>query len=273
MRSKVNIKNAKKGKTYVESLDYFNGINFFKTESYKKSILQTNFKLDMISIQIQLSDKLYLRDPQQTKLGKKIIEQGIILIDELGFERFTFKKLAEKIASTEASVYRYFENKHKFLLYLVSWYWEWVKYQIEFNTNNIDDPKKKLKITLSMLVESTLTNPAVPHVDEAILHRIVVAEGVKAYHSKDVDDENKAGLYVTYKSLCKSLSDKIQAVNPEFPYAQTLASTLLDMANNNIYYAQHLPSLTNIKLDSGNLTELKALLELFSCRLLQIESL
>jgi hypothetical protein len=124
-----------------------------------------------------------------------------------------------------------------------------------------------------MLVESTLTNPAVPHVDEAILHRIVVAEGVKAYHSKDVDDENKAGLYVTYKSLCKSLSDKIQAVNPEFAYAQTLATTLLEMSNNNIYYAQHLPSLTNIKLNNGDLSELKALLELFSCRLLQIESL
>ena len=273
MRSKVNIKNAKKGKTYVESLYYFKGFIFLKPNIIKSLSCSLIFNVDMISIQIQLSDKLYLRDPQQTKLGKKIIEQGIILIDELGFERFTFKKLAEKIASTEASVYRYFENKHKFLLYLVSWYWEWVKYQIEFNTNNIDDPKKKLKITLSMLVESTLTNPAVPHVDEAILHRIVVAEGVKAYHSKDVDDENKSGLYVTYKSLCKSLSDKIQAVNPEFPYAQTLASTLLDMANNNIYYAQHLPSLTNIKLDSGNLTELKALLELFSCRLLQIESL
>ena len=124
-----------------------------------------------------------------------------------------------------------------------------------------------------MLVESTLTNPAVPHVDEAILHRIVVSEGVKAYHSKDVDEENKAGLYVTYKSLCKSLADKILAVNPNFPYAQTLASTLLDMSNNNIYYAHHLPSLTNIKLNNENLTELIALLELFTCRLLQIESL
>jgi AcrR family transcriptional regulator len=273
LRSKVNTKNVKKGKTHVESLDYFNGINFLKPNLTKSLSCRQIFNINMISIQIQLSDKLYLRDPQQTKLGRKIIEQGIILIDELGFERFTFKKLAEKIASTEASVYRYFENKHKFLLYLVSWYWEWVKYQIEFNTINIDNPKKNLKITLSMLVESTLTNPAVPHVDEAILHRIVVSEGVKAYHSKDVDEENKAGLYVTYKSLCKTLADKILAVSPEFPYAQTLATTLLDMSNNNIYYAQHLPSLTNIKLTNENLTELIALLELFTCRLLQIESL
>jgi AcrR family transcriptional regulator len=226
----------------------------------------------MISIQIQLSDKLYLRDPQQTKLGKKIIEQSIILIDELGFERFTFKKLAEKISSTEASIYRYFENKHKMLLYLVSWYWEWVKFQIDCNTNFIEDPKKKLKITIAMLVESSVTNPAVPHVDEAKLHRIVIAEGVKAYHSKDVDEENKAGLYITYKSLCKSIAEKILLLCPGFQYAQTLATTLIEMSNNNIYYAQHLPSLTNISIKDDGLSELKNLLELFTCRILQIES-
>ena len=47
----------------------------------------------MIAIQIQLNSNLYLRDPQETKLGKKIIEFSIILIEDLGFEKFTFKKL------------------------------------------------------------------------------------------------------------------------------------------------------------------------------------
>ena len=73
----------------------------------------------MIAIQIQLNSNLYIRDPQETKLGKKIIEFSIILIEELGFEKFTFKKLAIKIESTEASIYRYFQNKHKLLIYLV----------------------------------------------------------------------------------------------------------------------------------------------------------
>ena len=50
---------------------------------------------------------------------------------EIGFESFTFKKLAAKIESTEASVYRYFENKHKLLIYLVSWYWNWVEYRLD----------------------------------------------------------------------------------------------------------------------------------------------
>ena len=211
----------------------------------------------MIAIQIRLNENLYLRDPQQTKLGKKIIEFGILLIEDLGFEKFTFKKLADKIDSTEASVYRYFENKHKFLLYLVSWYWEWVKFQIEYNTMNIESHVRRLHISISMLVDSSRTNPAVEHVDENKLHRIIVAEAVKAYHSKDVDEENRAGLFLTYKTLCKVLYNQILNIKPDFPYAHTLASTLIEMTNNNIFYAEHLPSLTDIKIQDGNLLYLK----------------
>ena len=49
-----------------------------------------------VSINISLNDRLYLRDPQETSLGKKIIEHSILLIDEIGFESFNFKKLSTK---------------------------------------------------------------------------------------------------------------------------------------------------------------------------------
>ena len=84
-----------------------------------------------IGIKISLNNALYLRDPQATDLGQKIIQHSILLIDEVGFEAFNFKRLAISMGSTEASVYRYFENKHFLLLYLVSWYWEWVRYSID----------------------------------------------------------------------------------------------------------------------------------------------
>jgi AcrR family transcriptional regulator len=224
----------------------------------------------MMAIQFKLNDKLFLRDPLQTKLGRKIIEQSINLIDELGFEKFTFKKLAEKIQSTEASVYRYYENKHKLLLYLVSWYWEWMKYQIENNTKDLESPVKILSVTLASIVESSLSNPSFEFVDENKLHRIVISEAVKAYHSKDVDEENREGLFLTYKSLCKVIAKNINNVNPDFPYAHTLASTLVEMTNNNIYFAEHLPSLTDIKLKDGNLDEVKKLLEVFVSKLLNV---
>ena len=54
---------------------------------------------------VNIHSGLYLRDPKETTLGQSILKFSIILIDELGFEHFTFKKLAAKINSTEASIY------------------------------------------------------------------------------------------------------------------------------------------------------------------------
>ena len=70
------------------------------------------------NLKIQINEKIYNKDPESSSLGKKIIEQSIILIEEIGFEDFTFKKLGDRIASNESSIYRYFDNKHKLLIYL-----------------------------------------------------------------------------------------------------------------------------------------------------------
>ncbi|MEO1625329.1 MAG: TetR/AcrR family transcriptional regulator, partial [Bacteroidota bacterium] len=128
-----------------------------------------------IGIKITLNEKLYLRDPQGTELGCSIIKHSILLIDEIGFEAFNFKKLAAKMASTEASIYRYFKNKHLLLIYLVSWYWEWISYLIDLNTMNIGDPERRLRIIIETLVHATRENPAIAYVNESILHRIVIA--------------------------------------------------------------------------------------------------
>ena len=85
-----------------------------------------------VAIKISVNVGLYLKEPQNSTLGKKILKNSIILIDKNGFEAFTFTKLAEEIHSTEDSIYRYFKNKHILLLYLFNWYWEWVNYLIIF---------------------------------------------------------------------------------------------------------------------------------------------
>ena len=72
---------------------------------------------------LETTEKLALRNPETTELGKKIVRSGLLLMENIGYEHFTFKKLAENIQTTEASIYRYFENKHKLLLYYLSWYW------------------------------------------------------------------------------------------------------------------------------------------------------
>lgn len=209
-----------------------------------------------VAIKMKLNEKLYLRDPQETKLGRNIIQHSIMMIDTMGFEDFTFKKLAERIESTEASIYRYFENKHRLLLFLLSWYWEWVKYCIDLKILNIEDPARRLRIALETLVEAAhRDDPNTEHVNEAVLHRIVIAESAKGYYTKQVDEENRQGLFLTYKALCKTLQTIIEEINPLFPYPRALSSTLLEMAKSHVYFSEHLPSLTDISFKVGNSEE------------------
>jgi AcrR family transcriptional regulator len=200
------------------------------------------------TIKINVPEKIYARDPEQTQLGRKIINHSIRLIDELGFEAFTFKKLATRINSTEASIYRYFENKHNLLVYLVSWYWSWMEYQIDYQTNNIADAEKKLKIAVKVVAESMKRESTFPYINEAALYRIVISESPKVYYTKSVDAENQEGFFRSYKSLCKKIASFVHELNPEYNYAHALISTMLESAHHQVYFSQHLPSLTELKI-------------------------
>ncbi len=214
----------------------------FNYPQFKYSVLMS------IEIKISLNNGLYLKEPQDSKLGRNIIKHSILLIDKFGFESFTFKKLAEEIKSTEASIYRYFENKHLLLLFLVNWYWEWVSYLIGINTINVEDPKKKLKIIIHSFVYASKENPGIDYVNESKLHGIVISEGNKAYHTKEVDNENSKGFFKSYKDLAESVSIVISEINPTFKYPFSLATNLFEMSNNHIFFAKHLPRLTDISI-------------------------
>jgi AcrR family transcriptional regulator len=207
----------------------------------------------MFAIELELNEKLFLRNPQRSTLGRKILQHSILLIDETGFDRFNFKKLAERIGSAEASIYRYFENKHRLLLYLVNWYWEWIKFRIDYKTVNLKNPREKLRKAISAIVNTAKRDTHVEYIDEDVLHRIVATEGLKAYHEKDVDAHNREGFFLSYKSLCEKLANIILEVEPGFPYPRALASTILEMVNNHIYFAQHLPRLTDVRADKVDL--------------------
>jgi len=94
-------------------------------------------------IGIHLNERMYLKNPESSDLGRSIVSLGIDLIDELGFEAFTFRKLAQKIGTTEASIYRYFESKQRLLIYLSSWYWRWVDYRLILAIANVDSAEER----------------------------------------------------------------------------------------------------------------------------------
>lgn len=215
-----------------------------------------------------IPEGLFIKDPLQSKLGKKIISHSILLLDEIGFESFTFKKLAKAMDSNETSLYRYFENKHLLLLFLVVWYWNWVSYLIDYNTKNIEDPNRKLDLIIDNIVDATKENPSVEFVNEKVLHRVMITESSKAYHTKNIDDENKHGFYLSYKNLIQKISDVVLEIDKKFPYPHSFVSNLFEMANNEIFFAEHLPRLTDIKVKNENYDEVAKLLKFYKERML-----
>lgn len=201
----------------------------------------------MTSLSFKLNEKLYLRDPQHTELGQKIIQESIRLVDTLGFEQFTFKKLADSIESTEASIYRYFENKHRLLLYLTAWYWNWIEYRIDLLTLPNQKPEEKIKCSLRILAEEKKFDPLFDFVDEEALYRIVLVELDKTYLTKWVDEDNSVGMFTPYKTICKKIAAFIHDYNPKYQHPNSLVSTVMLAAHQQIFYAKHLPSLTNFK--------------------------
>ncbi|MBC6988056.1 TetR/AcrR family transcriptional regulator [Hymenobacter sp. BT491] len=194
----------------------------------------------------ELNHKLFLRDPQETDLGRKIVAASVQLIDELGFEQFTFKKLAHQMGSTEASLYRYFENKHRLLVYLISWHWAWLRFQIRFHTHNIADPRQRLRLILSIITNAHRDCATTPELDEAALYRVVVAEASKTYLTHEVDQVNHEGFYREYKGLCADVAAVVQEIDPAYAYPHALVSTLLEAARKQLFFSQHLPSLTDV---------------------------
>jgi len=198
-----------------------------------------------LEVQIKMNPTLSLRDPEQSELGKNIIKYSIQLIHENGFEAFTFKKLAEAIGTTEAGIYRYFENKHKLLVYIIAWYWGWLEFQLIFQTKNIKDPVTKLKQVIVLLSSTVEDDIMTGHVDESLLHQILISEGSKAYLTNHVGEDNKQQYFKPYKDLCNAVGEIILECNPSYKYPHSLASTIIESAHLQNFFMHNLPSLTD----------------------------
>lgn len=213
-----------------------------------------------LQVHIKMNEKLFLRNPEQTELGKKIISHSIQLIHKNGFESFTFKKVAEDIGTTEAGIYRYFENKHKLLIYITAWYWNWLEYRLTFKIANINDPVIKLKKVIELLATGVEDDVSTSYVNEDILHQIIISEGTKAYLTKHVSEDNRDQLFKPYKDLCAKIGDIILEYNPKYKFPKSLSSTIIEMAHFQNFFMHNLPSLTDFG-KSKNDSKIVAFLE------------
>ncbi|MBK8347777.1 MAG: TetR/AcrR family transcriptional regulator [Saprospiraceae bacterium] len=191
---------------------------------------------------------IYIKDPESSQIGQSILKDGLELIDELGFEDFTFRKLGVRIGTTEATIYRYFENKHKLLLYFTSWYWCWIEYQLVLKNTNIHDPSQRLNNAIKIL--ATLDDYTQTSLNLPKLFNIICRESSKSYLTINVRDLNSYGVFYNYKKIVSVLSDLITEINPDYPYPHMLITTIIEGIHHQIYFADHLPGLTD-KVDDA----------------------
>jgi len=203
--------------------------------------------MEQLHVQITIDPALYTRNPETTDLGRNIVSKSIEMIDDLGFEKFTFKKLGVEINSNESSIYRYFDSKHTLLVYLTSWYWSWVEYRLVFTTTNVSDPEIKLESALALITKDASQDNEISYVNEILLHRIIIAESSKAYHTKDVDKENAKGYYKTYKRVVQRISNIVLEINPTYAFPHMLISTVIEGAHHQRYFSEHIPALTDVE--------------------------
>jgi AcrR family transcriptional regulator len=196
-------------------------------------------------IKFKVNENIFIKDPDNSEIGRQIVKSAIDLIYDLGFEAFTFKKLAIEINSTEATIYRYFENKHRILLYILNWYWSFLEYLVMFQLQNLTDSKSKLESIVHLLTHELPESSGILDYNKKYLNQIVITESSKVYLVKDVSEINKNQVFKPYKELCGTIAKVITEYDSKYKFPHSLSSTLIESAHDQQYFSIYLPKLTN----------------------------
>lgn len=199
-----------------------------------------------VEFRLKLDKALYIKDPEETILGKEIVSKSIELIYELGFEKFTLKKLANHINSNEPSIYRYFENKQQLLIYLLSWYWTWIEFNIDNNTRNIKDPRERIKIIIKILSNSLTYDAKFTHINEEKLGLIAIRSYQGLFINKDKN------IFSAFDSLCNKVSKVINELDSNYKLPKTIAISLIKIIQEQLFLKFNFPDMTELKDDNDN---------------------
>ena len=184
-------------------------------------------KIFLSNIKIEIPLSFHIKALKILVLGEKILENGIKLIENIGFERFNIKELRKLISTSESAIYKCFESKHKLLNNLTSRHWEWIQYRLAIETK-ISDSKEKLTTPIQIATKITEQDSNLSHINEVILNMIVISENSKSQSTKELDTENKEGFFKLYKGVVERLAQIIMNYNNTYQYTLTLTSTVIE---------------------------------------------
>ncbi|MEO8732904.1 MAG: TetR/AcrR family transcriptional regulator [Flavobacteriales bacterium] len=197
-------------------------------------------------IHLRPDPALVLKDPESTELGRSILTHGLELMNELGLEAFTFKKLATHMGSTEVSLYKYFQNKHRLLQYFFQLYWLWLRQLCGRHAERAKNPEEALELVVYAICGVWPVDMPELQLDPEGLRTLVIDEGMKSYLHKRVDEDNAMRLFLPYKALSAFVAELLVACRKDVPMPRSFATTVIEMAHSLPFAMEHLPSLTEL---------------------------
>jgi hypothetical protein len=120
-----------------------------------------------------------------------------------------------------------------------------MEYRLVFSTAALTDPKRKLQQALEVVTHVIQEDSNFSHINEVVLSKIIISEYSKSYLTNEVVAENKEGYFLIYKRLVTRLREIIQDVSPAYPYAASLASTVVQGTLHQHFLKEHFKSITD----------------------------
>ena len=120
-----------------------------------------------------------------------------------------------------------------------------MEHRLVLGTSDSSNPLEKLKKAIAIVTEKVEDDQSTTYINEAVLNRIMICEFTKTLLTKEVDEENKEGFFLIYKRVIHQIAAIVTEVNPEYPYAKSLISTIVEGSLHQYFLKEHMKTITN----------------------------
>lgn len=102
------------------------------------------------------------RSPEEIqKIREEILDKTLELINEVGFDNFTMRKLAGKLGLTATTIYQYYKNKEELYFAALTQGFDTLCDVVQEALGKQNDPKERLREVIRAIIRFSLAHPNV----------------------------------------------------------------------------------------------------------------
>ena len=184
-----------------------------------------------------ISGRLFQLDPLASPKSVDLLEESIDLLFNVGIEGLNLHMLAERLGVPLSYVHKYFQDKFRLTAYLNEFYWHWLSHWISRFQLRTTSAKHRLIISIQCLCHEYTPLQEIQEPFIYPLYISLIREPLKqdAFFTEGlIDLEYNRG----YRKLALIFKDTIEELNPDYPYAYSFASTIIESFKHYSYAIQ-----------------------------------